>query len=836
MNYYLNPFGRVAAPWKEQDRYGMSGNPESSHNISLTVPVTGMSCAACAARIQEELRRDHGIEEAVVNYATAEASVLIRSDRDAVKRLVGTIESLGYRIRTEETRLAVRDMHCAACVSRIENMLTVVPGVLDTTVDLATRRAAVRHFGVPDSILARAVKDAGYGAAVVRQDTAADDGEREEERAEQRSVRARFIFAAALSILIMSAGMLNEFLGAPFSIRQVHLLLFLLATPVQFWCGWRFLNGFWSGLRHLTADMNSLIAVGTLAAYGYSVAGVAAPHAVAGPGGAVSVYFDTSAMIITLILLGRLLEIRSRGRAADAIRALMDLRPETACVLRNGEETLVPVEDVAVGDLIRIRPGDRIPVDGVVREGQSSVDESVITGESMPVEKRRQSRVLGATLNKTGSFTLRATQVGAETVHARIVRMVRRAQGSRAPVQRIADRVAGVFVPVVFGIALLTVTLWWFAGSGSAVSHALLNAVAVLIIACPCALGLATPTAILVGTGRAAELGVLIKGGSVLETAHRLDTIVLDKTGTLTTGRPAVTDLVTTGTCSELDLLELAANVEQGSEHPLGEAIRDAARKRKLPVEEPLEFEALPGQGVRAKKAGRTILLGNRRLVESQAVIPDDLDASAFRLEAVGKTVLFVAVDDRLEGLIGVADVLKPDTVRAVADLKSLDLTVILLTGDNDRTAVAVAEQADIPRVIAGVMPNEKAARISELQDRRHCVAMVGDGVNDAPALATADVGIAVGTGTAVAMESADITLMSGSLTGIETAIRVSLRTMRTIRQNLFWAFAYNVLLIPVAALGLLNPLGGPMVAAAAMAMSSVSVISNSLRIRGLMR
>ena len=814
----------------------MSGIPESSGNVRLTVPVTGMSCAACAARIQAELRQTHGIDEADVNYATAEASVLIGSDRDAVKRLVGKIESLGYGIRTEETRLAVRDMHCAACVSRIENTLTVVPGVLDTTVDLATRRAAVRHFGVPDAILARAVIDAGYGATVAKQDASAGEGERSEERSERRSIRLRFIVAAVLSTLIMGVGMLHELLGAPYSLRQVHLLLFLLATPVQFWCGWRFLNGFWSGLRHMTADMNSLIAVGTLAAYGYSVAGVAAPQAVAGPGDAVSVYFDTSAMIITLILLGRLLEIRSRGRAAEAIRALMDLRPQTACVLRDGEETPVPVEDVAVGDLIRIRPGDRVPVDGVVLEGQSSVDESVITGESMPVEKGRQSRVLGATLNKTGSFTLRATQVGSETVHARIVQLVRQAQGARAPVQRVADRVAGIFVPVVFGVALLTFALWWSTGSGSAASHALLNAVAVLIIACPCALGLATPTAILVGTGRAAELGVLIKGGSVLETAHRIDTIVLDKTGTITTGRPAVTDLVTTGTRSESDLLKLAASVEQGSEHPLGEAIRNAARERKLSVEESQEFEALPGQGVRAKKAGRTVLLGNRRLVGSQAVLTHDLDVKAARLEADGKTVLFVAIDNQVEGLIGVADVLKPDAVRAVADLKSLDLTVILLTGDNARTAVAVAEHADIPRVIAGVMPNEKAARISELQDKRHCVAMVGDGVNDAPALATADVGIAVGTGTAVAMESADITLMSGSLTGIETAIRLSGRTMRTIRQNLFWAFSYNVLLIPVAALGLLNPLGGPMVAAAAMALSSVSVISNSLRIRKFMR
>lgn len=814
----------------------MSRISASDGTVSLTVPVTGMSCAACAARIQEGLLKIQGVGEASVNFATGDASVQLRDGVSGTKRVVREIERLGYGIRADETNLAVRDMNCAACVSAVENALTGIPGVVDSEVNLAARRAAVRHFAVPDSILTRAVADAGYGATVVKSDVIADDGERMEERTERAAVRVRFIFAAVLSALIMSAGLLNESLGAPYSVRQVHLLLFLLATPVQFWCGWRFLKGFWSGLRHRTADMNSLIAVGTLAAYGYSAAGVAAPHALAGPGEPVSVYFDTSAMIITLILLGRLLEIRSRGRATAAIRALMDLRPETACVLRNGDETRVPVEDVAVGDLIRIRPGDRVPVDGVVQEGRSSVDESVMTGESMPVEKERESRVLGATLNKTGSFTFRATQVGAETVHARIVRMVRQAQGSRAPVQRVADRVAGVFVPVVFGVALLTFALWWIANSGAGASNAVLNAVAVLIIACPCALGLATPTAILVGAGRAAELGVLIKGGAVLETAHRLDTIVLDKTGTLTTGRPAVTDLVTTGAYTESELLSLAASVEQGSEHPLGDAVRNAARERKQTVEEPLEFEALPGQGVRAKKAGRAILLGNRRLVESQAVLSDDLDAKAARLEAGGKTVLFLAVDDRVEGLIGVADVLKPEAVRAVAGLKSLDLSVILLTGDNARTAEAVAEQADVPRVIAGVMPDEKAAQIAHLQDRRHCVAMVGDGVNDAPALATANVGIALGAGTAVAMESADVTLMSGSLSGIETTIRLSGRTMRTIRQNLFWAFAYNVLLIPVAALGLLNPLGGPMVAAAAMALSSVSVISNSLRIRKFRR
>ncbi len=810
--------------------------PESNTTVRLTVPVAGMSCAACAARIREELRKLHGVDEADVNFATAEATVLLRPDRTGVKQLVRSIENLGYGIRAEEAKLAIRDMSCAACVSRIEDALTGVPGVLETAVNLATRQATVRHFQVPVSNLKLAVTDAGYSATETEGDEIAESGAALEERSERRSVRIRFIVAAVLSALIMGVGMLHKVRGAGNSMQEVHLLLFLLATPVQFWCGWRFLRGFWVGLRHTTADMNSLIAVGTLAAYGYSVAVVFAARTVYGAGEPVSVYFDTSAMIVTLILLGRLLEIRSRGRTTEAIRRLMDLRPQTACVIRDGGESVVPVDDVAVGDLIRIRPGDRIPVDGVVEEGRSNVDESVITGESMPIEKGRQSRVLGATLNKAGSFTFTATQVGAETVHAQIVRLVRQAQGSRAPVQRIADRVAGVFVPVVFGVALLTFALWWFADSGSGASDALLNAVAVLIIACPCALGLATPTAILVGTGRAAELGILIKGGAVLETAHRIDTIVLDKTGTLTTGRPTVTDLVAAGTCTETELLRLAAAVEQGSEHPLGEAIRNAARERGLPIEDSLEFQALPGQGVRAKKAGRAILLGNRRLMEGRATVPDHLDVQAARLEGGGKTVLFVAADDQIVGLIGVADVLKPDVVRAVSDLKSLDLNVYLLTGDNRRTAGAIAKQAGIDQVNAEVMPEEKAARIAALQTEGYRVAMVGDGVNDAPALATADVGIAVGTGTAVAMESADVTLMSGSLAGIETAIRLSGRTMRTIRQNLFWAFVYNVLLIPVAAFGLLNPLGGPMVAAGAMALSSVSVISNSLRIRRFLR
>ena len=732
---------------------------ESNPPVRLTVPVAGMSCAACAARIQEELRKMHGVSEADVNFATAEATVLLRSDRTGAQQLVRRIESLGYGIRTEETKLAIRDMSCAACVSRIENALTGVPGVLYGEVNLATRQATVRHFKVPASILTRAVTDAGYGATAVEKDAIAEDGLEAEERSERRSVRIRFIVAAVLSTLIMSVGMLHKVRGAAYPIQEVHLLLlFFLATPVQFWCGWRFLRGFWSGLRHRTADMNSLIAVGTLAAYGYSVAGVFAPGSVYGAGQPVSVYFDTSAMIVTLILLGRLLEIRSRGRTTEAIRRLMDLRPQTACVIRDGEESLVPVDDVAVGDLIRIRPGDRIPVDGVVQEGHSSVDESIITGESMPVEKGNLSRVLGATLNKTGSFTFRASQVGAETVHARIVRMVRQAQGSRAPVQRIVDRVAGIFVPVVFGVALLTFALWWITGSESGIPNALLNAVAVLIIACPCALGLATPTAILVGTGRAADW-CAYQGrrrprnrpparydcpGQNRHPHNRPPRRYRSRHRRYMHGN---------GTAP------VGAAVEQGSEHLVGEAIRNARGNGGCESKIPWNLKPCRGRAYAQKRPVAPSFWAPA--VDGKPGYSTDRPGRAGGASGSrGKTVLFVAVDDQVEGLIGVADILKPDVFRAVSDLKSLDMNVILLTGDNARTAGAIAEEAGIAQVIAEVMPEEKAARIKALQTE-HLVAMVGDGVNDAPALATADVGIAVGTGTAVAMESADVTLMS---------------------------------------------------------------------------
>jgi Cu+-exporting ATPase len=717
---------------------------------------------------------------------------------------------------TEQATLAVKGMSCAACVARVENALTAVPGVVEANVNFATHEASVRFLDVGVDVLTKAIGDAGYEATLASGDVRADQAERE---IEVLALRKRFVVGAVLSVLIMAVGMTHTVWDA----QTLHILMFALAMPVQFWCGWQFLKGAWTVTRHGAADMNSLIAVGTLAAFGYSSVATFAPQVLGGQN--VQIYFDTSVMIIALVLLGRWLEARAKGRTSDAIRKLMNLRPDTARVVRDGVDVDVSVDQVVMGDIVRVRPGENIPVDGTVQDGHSTVDEAMLTGEPMPVDKAVGDRVIGGTLNRTGSFTFEATQVGSETVLARIVDMVQKAQGSKAPIQRQADRVASIFVPIIFGVATLTFLVWWFVGAGFEV--ALINTVAVLIIACPCAMGLATPTAIMVGTGRGAELGVLIKGGDVLEQAHKVDAVILDKTGTLTVGEPRVTDVVTAEGVDRDDLLKVAASAEQGSEHPLGEAIVRAADVARYAV---ADFEAVPGQGVVVTVDGRRVQLGNRRLLG--ALVDGEWTAKAEALEADGKTVMFVGVDNQMAGLIGVADVLKDEAQAVVNDLHAMGIEVALVTGDNRRTAQAVAKTLGIDRVLAEVLPEDKAEQVVQLQADGKCVGMVGDGINDAPALAQANVGIALGTGTDVAIESAGITLMSGHLSGVITAIGLSRQTMRIIRQNLFWAFAYNTLLVPVAAFGLLNPLGGPMLAAGAMALSSVSVVSNALRLR----
>jgi Cu+-exporting ATPase len=604
---------------------------------------------------------------------------------------------------------------------------------------------------------------------------------------------------------------------------------------VQFLIGWPFLRGAWKSFRHRTADMNTLVTVGTLSAYLYSAAATVFPSFFRRAGITPAVYFDTSAFIIALILFGRLLEARAKGQTLDAIRRLAGLQPRIARVVREGAETDVPIGEVRVGDMVLVRPGERIPVDGVVEEGRSTVDESMISGESMPVAKAPGSEVVGATLNKSGSFFFRTTKVGKDTVLSQIIRLVEEAQGSKAPIQRLVDVIAGYFVPIVISIAIAVFVIWFDFGPTPPLTFALLNFVAVLIIACPCALGLATPTAVMVGTGKGAENGILIKGGESLETVHRVDTILFDKTGTLTKGQPEVTDIVTLDAFGEDGILRFAGAAEKRSEHPLGEAVLRKARERNDEIGEAAEFQALEGLGVEAVVEGKKVLLGNRRLMSERGIDTAELLNRSEDLSAQGKTVLFMAVDGKLAGLLAVADTLKDNSAEAVAGLRKMGLEVIMLTGDHRKTAEAVAAQAGISRVIPDVLPENKVREIKKLQEAGHRVAMVGDGINDAPALAQADVGIAIGTGADIAMEASDITLIRDDLRAVASAIALSKRTLMVIRQNLFWAFFYNVVGIPVAA-GILYPFFGlllnPIIASAAMAFSSVSVVSNSLRLR----
>ena len=821
-----------------------------AHLARITIPVTGMTCASCVGRVERALSNHEGVEEASVNFASEEASVAYDPERTKPDELIRLIREAGYGADVRERTFGVTGMTCASCVGRVERTLRKVPGVVEARVNLANEKATVGYVAgeVEPRDLQKAVEGAGYG--VVREDEGSSvEGSREREYGK---LRGDFFLAAALTMLVL-LGSLPMMLGfmPPVPVAWLNLGLLVLATPVQFWAGRRFYRGAWGALRHGQANMNTLVVMGTSAAYFYSVLATLAPQLIAA--GRADVYFDTSALIITLILLGRLLEARTKGRTNEAIKRLAGLQARTARVVRGhgpDEEVDVPVEDVEVGDVIVVRPGEQVPVDGVVVAGESAVDESMITGESIPVTKRNGDEVIGATVNKTGSFRFRATRVGRETALAQIMRMVEEAQGSKAPIQRLADRISGVFVPAVIVIAAITFFVWLALGPEPAFTHALLNAVAVLIIACPCAMGLATPTSIMVGTGKGAERGILIKGGEALEEAHRLTIVVLDKTGTLTRGEPRLTDVIPSNGSSGDELLALAAAAERRSEHPLGEAVVAGAKQHGLDVPEPEDFDAPTGRGVRATVSGRTVLMGSRKLMVEWGVAEDGLAARFEELTASGKTPMFVAVDGDVAGLVAVADAVREESKEAVELLQRMCLEVVMLTGDNGRTAGAIARELGVERVLAEVMPEDKENEIRKLQEKGKVVAMVGDGINDAPALARADVGIAIGTGTDVAMEAADLTLISGDVRGVARAIRLSGATVRNIRQNLFWAFAYNVALIPVAA-GILYPLFSegsvpealrpvlgeygflnPVLAAAAMALSSVTVVSNALRLR----
>jgi len=755
----------------------------------------------------------------------------------------------------ERMTAPVRGMHCAACVGKVERALASVPGVESASVNLATEQAAV-VFDPARTDLARlraAVAAAGYELAEARPDRVpgeAVDGERAAREAAQRREKLKFVVGAVLSAPVLLGGMSHVLPWVP-GVLQNPWVQLVLATPVQVWVGWQFHRGFVHDLRYRTASMSTLVSIGTSAAYLWSVAVTLWPHAFMRHGA--MTYYDVSAVVITLVVLGRWLEARARGRTSEAIRRLMSLAPRAARVIRDGVEMDVPTAEVRVGDFVRIRPGERVPVDGVVTEGASTVDESMLTGESLPAEKAPESSVFAGTVNRTGSFVFRAARVGSETTLARIIKLVAEAQGSRAPIQRLADRVAAVFVPIVLVIAALTFIAWWLLGPEPAGLLALANAVAVLVIACPCAMGLATPTAIMVATGRGAEFGVLIKSAAALERLHRVDTVVFDKTGTLTVGRPAVTDVISVGPAVGVraaggaaaeasgemtaadEILALAAAAEQASEHPLGEAVVARAKERGLALPPMREFSTVAGQGIDAMTTDGRVLLGNRTLMDARGIDVDVLAPGVQRLAAEGKTVIYVAFAGQVLGVIAVADVPKPEAKSVVAALKRLGVSVAMLTGDHRLTAEAIARQAGLDRVLAEVLPEDKARAIKVLQAEGRRVAMVGDGINDAPALAQADVGIAMGSGTDVAIDAADVTLMRGDLNGVVTAIELSRATIRVIRENLVWAFGYNTILIPVAA-GVLYPVWGvllsPILAGSAMAFSSVSVVTNSLRLK----
>jgi P-type Cu+ transporter len=828
----------------------METTNEKKRLARINIPVTGITCASCVRRVERALSKKEGVAEASVNFAAEKATVEYDPQTMSPDDLIGAIKDAGYGADVRETTLGVTGMTCASCVGRVERALEKVPGVLEASVNLATEMATVDYLAgeVEPRELEKVVEGAGYG--VVREEESSTEDVHEREYGK---LRADFLLAAALTALIL-AGSLPHMFGfmLPVPMGWLNFGLLLLATPVQFWAGRRFYRGAWGALKHGQANMNTLVVMGTSAAYLYSAVAALAPQLFAA--GRADVYFDTSALIITLILLGRLLEARAKGRTNEAIKKLAGLQARTARVVRGqglGEELDVPVEEVEVGDVVVVRPGEKIPVDGSVVSGESAVDEAMITGESIPVVKEAGDEVIGATINTTGSFRFEATRVGKDTALYQIIRMVEEAQGSKAPIQRLADRISGVFVPVVMAIATITFLVWFFFGPDPAFTFALLNFVAVLIIACPCAMGLATPTSIMVGTGKGAESGVLIKGGEALEGAHKLDTVVLDKTGTLTRGQPELTDVVVVdGLQQEEELLRLVASAERASEHSLGEAIVQGARHRGLPLADVDAFEAVSGGGIQARVEGREVLVGSRRFLSQSSVSGDGLVPRSEELARQGKTPIFVAVDEKLAGLVAVADVVRSESREAVERLHALRLEVAMLTGDNRRTAEAIARELGVDRVMAEVRPEDKAAEVKRLQAEGKRVGMVGDGINDAPALAQADVGIAIGTGADVAMEAADLTLISGDVRGVARVIGLSKATVRNIKQNLFWAFAYNVALIPVAAgvlyplfsdgsvPGLLGPVLGeygflnPVLAAVAMALSSVTVLSNALRLR----
>jgi len=792
--------------------------------IKSTIKIGGMSCAACSARVEKKLNNLPGVKQAQVNLLSNKATTFYDPEIIKLSDLEEAIRKIGYEVLPEEdsnylqAALAIEGMSCAACSARIDKKLNITPGVVNASVNLLTNLATVEYDPQLISLgeIEKVVDNLGYQARWIEQrDLPADKpGDDAEIKKLQLLLGASAIlaFPLILNMILMLFDIRVSFLHNPY-------WQLALATPVQFIIGYRFYRSAFLALRSGGSNMDVLVVLGTTAAYFYSLYNISRSEMH-------NIYFEASATIITLILLGKYLEERAKNKTSEAIRVLGSLQPRSARVVRQGEEMDLPIEEVRTGDLVVIRPGERIPVDGIVEEGHSAVDESMLTGESLPVEKRPGDPVVGASINKNGSLKFVVTRTGQDTTLAQIIRIVEEAQGSKAPVQKIADQVSGIFVPVVIGIALLTFILQYW--SNTNISIAVTTAVAVLVIACPCALGLATPTAIMVGTGKGAENGLLIKGGEFLELLHKVDVVVLDKTGTITRGKPALTDIVTLDGYVEGEILRWSGILEKHSEHPLGEAIYASAREHYGNLPDPEDFKNYPGQGVTGKSAHLALVIGNRSFLQSQAIDTAEAEDRARQLEEAGKTAMYLAIDGKLAGLVAVADTIKENAFSAIQALIDMGLEAYMISGDNQHTARAIARQVGIEKVLAEVLPERKAEEIEKIKQSGKIVAMVGDGINDAPALATADIGIAIGSGTDVAMETAGIVLMSGDLRGISAAIKLSRQTMRIIKQNLFWAFFYNSIGIPFAALGFLSPV----IAGAAMAFSSVSVVSNSLRLR----
>ncbi|EZP76764.1 copper-translocating P-type ATPase [Parageobacillus genomosp. 1] len=789
--------------------------------MHVTLHITGMTCAACSSRIEKVLNKMDGVE-ANVNLAMEKATIEYDPAKHSLHDIQAKIEKLGYGVAAEKVMLDIEGMTCAACAARIEKGLQRMEGVESATVNLATNSAVVEYKEGITSVEAilEKIKKLGYKGQVRKEEESAGF---KEEQLKQKQRQLMISIVLSLPLLYTMIAHLPFTLGLPMPDWLMNpWMQFLFATLVQFYIGGPFYVGAYRALRNKSANMDVLVAIGTSAAYFYSLA--EAIKTIGNPHYMPNLYFETSAVLITLVLVGKYFEARAKGRTTEAISKLLSLQAKEALVLRDGQEVKVPLEQVVVGDTIVVKPGEKIPVDGIVMAGASAVDESMITGESIPIDKKEGDRVIGATINRTGTLTIRAEKVGKDTALANIVKIVEEAQGSKAPIQRMADVISGIFVPIVVGIAVLAFIVWYFFVAPGDLPKALEVAIAVLVIACPCALGLATPTSIMVGTGKGAEHGILFKGGEYLEETHKINAVLLDKTGTVTKGKPEVTDVIE----FQKGMLAYAVSAERGSEHPLAQAIVEYGKRQQIAVKPFEHFAALAGHGIEATIDGKRVLVGTRKLMRENKVDILRHEEKMVRLEAEGKTAMLVAIDGELAGIIAVADTIKENAKAAIQALKQLGIDVYMVTGDNERTAKAIAKQAGIDRVYAEVLPEDKANIVEKLQREGKRVAMVGDGINDAPALAKADIGMAIGTGTDVAIETADVTLVGGDLAHIPKAIVLSRKTMANIRQNLFWALFYNTIGIPVAAAGLLEP----WIAGAAMAFSSVSVVTNALRLK----